>query len=103
MISLVICIVFLVAFIAASVFHDYRKHKKIVDSCKPGQVFHYKQLTINPFDKPIETDILIVDTKKNQYGEMYVKFIVGDNGYEQSYPLKKFYYMYLIHTDYDSK
>ena len=102
MIALAIFIVFLVAFVAVDL-HDYRKYKKLVDGCKPGQVFHYKEPTNNPFDKSIETDILIVDTKKNQYGEMYVKFILGDDGYERSCPFKNFYYMYLKYTDYDSK
>lgn len=106
MIPLVICIVILFMFIFSicyDAYKDYRKYKKLVDSCKPGQVFHYKEPTSNPFDKSVEYDILVVDTKKNQYGKMYVKYIVGNDEYEQSCPVENFYYAYLKYTDYDSK
>ncbi len=106
MIPLVICIAIFVAFIVSICYNackDYRKYKKLVDSCKPGKVFHYKEPTNNPFDKSVEYDILIVDTKKNQYGKMYVKYIVGNDEYEHSSPVENFYYAYLKYTDYDSK
>lgn len=96
----------LVTFIVLAIYDEYKDYcarRSFFDSCKPGQVFHCKEPTDNPFDKPFEYDVLIMDKKKNAVGKMYIKFRVDDDGYEQSCPFENFCYRYLNYIDYDSK
>lgn len=98
----------LVTFLVLGIYDEYKDHcarRSFFDSCKPGQVFHCKEPTDNPFDKPVEYDIHIIDKKKNAVGKMYVKFMVrlGVSEYEQSCPFENFCDRYLNYIDYDSK